>query len=59
MSLFAIAYSGLWKREKRLNGSNNRTKKSSFRSTLVESNVREDFLSSLWKKRECELFYRK
>jgi hypothetical protein len=59
MSLFAIAYSGLWKREKRLKGSNNRTKKSSFRFTLVESNVREDFLISLWKKRECELFYRK
>jgi hypothetical protein len=50
MSLFAIAYSGLWKREKRLKGNNNRTKKSSFRFTLVESNVREDVLSSLWKK---------
>jgi hypothetical protein len=47
MSLFAIAYSGLWKREKTLKASNNRTKKSSVRSTLVESNVREDFLSSL------------
>jgi hypothetical protein len=35
-----------------LKGSNNRTKKSSFRSTRVEGKVREEFLSSLWKKRE-------
>jgi hypothetical protein len=52
MLLFAIAYSGSWRREKRLKGSNNRTKKSSFRSILVERNVAEDFLSSLWKEGE-------